>query len=100
MQRSLQVLMKMDQYDHGGNSSILHTWLSHSGDPDDIVHLPSSTYGIDANQTFEYVKEFFSILEILYVVRASSDTSACKSTSHTDVECFKLSRDANKFQTR
>lgn len=49
-----KVLSKMDQYDHGGNSSLLHTWLSHSGDPDDVIHLPSSSYGIDANETFDF----------------------------------------------
>lgn len=42
----------MDLYDDEGNSSFLHTWLSHSGDPDDVIHLPSSSHGIDANQTF------------------------------------------------
>ncbi|XP_065221551.1 CD109 antigen-like [Planococcus citri] len=49
-----RVLSKMNLYDHEGNSSFLHTWLSHSGDPDDIVHLPSSSHGIDANQTFTF----------------------------------------------
>lgn len=45
----------MDQYDSSGNKSLLHTWLSHAGDPDDVVHVASSSYGIDANQTFESV---------------------------------------------
>ncbi|KAK7573777.1 hypothetical protein V9T40_010968 [Parthenolecanium corni] len=49
-----RVLSKMDQYDSSGNKSLLHTWLSHAGDPDDVVHVASSSYGIDANQTFDF----------------------------------------------
>nr|XP_018913243.1 PREDICTED: CD109 antigen isoform X1 [Bemisia tabaci] len=49
-----KVLLKMDRFDEEGNGTFTHLFYSHEGDPDDIVHYPSSTYGIDANRTFEY----------------------------------------------
>lgn len=36
------------------NGTFQHTWRSHDGDPDESVYFPSSTFGIDANRTFEY----------------------------------------------
>ncbi|KAL3286714.1 hypothetical protein HHI36_001209 [Cryptolaemus montrouzieri] len=30
-----------------------HAWFSHEGSPDEIIYFPSSTYGIDANKTFQ-----------------------------------------------
>lgn len=50
-----RVLQKMDRFDEESNGTFAHQWLSRDGDQDDIVYFPSSTYGIDANRTFEYV---------------------------------------------
>lgn len=49
-----QVLKKMASFDENNNGTHSHTWFSHEGLPDELVHFPSSTYGIDANRTFEY----------------------------------------------
>jgi len=45
----------MERFDEDTNGTIMHTWLSHEGSPDEIVYFPSSTFGIDANRTFELV---------------------------------------------
>lgn len=43
----------MSRFDEDTNGTFIHTWTSHEGDPDQLVFFPSSTYGIDANRTFE-----------------------------------------------
>ncbi|GLH02408.1 CD109 antigen [Gryllus bimaculatus] len=50
-----KVLSKMSKFDEQTNGTFVHVWSSHEGDPDELVYFPSSTYGIDANRTFEYV---------------------------------------------
>lgn len=50
-----QVIEKMSTFDENTNGTYTHSWLSHEGLPDDTVYFPSSTFGIDANRTFEYV---------------------------------------------
>ncbi|KAK4884325.1 hypothetical protein RN001_000596 [Aquatica leii] len=50
-----KVLTKMASFDEQTNGTNKHTWISHEGNPDDLVYFPSSTFGIDANRTFEYV---------------------------------------------
>lgn len=45
----------MASFDEETNGTYSATWYSHEGDPEDFVYFPSSTYGIDANRTFEYV---------------------------------------------
>lgn len=49
------VISKMAHFDEETNSTHSHSWLSHSGDPNEIVYFPSSTYGVDVNRTFEYI---------------------------------------------
>ncbi|EFA07485.1 CD109 antigen [Tribolium castaneum] len=49
-----KVLTKMASFDENINGTHEHIWFSHDGNPDDLVYFPSSTYGIDANRTFEY----------------------------------------------
>ncbi|VVC38101.1 Hypothetical protein CINCED_3A025405 [Cinara cedri] len=49
-----KILTKMERFDEDTNGTIMHTWLSHEGSPDEIVYFPSSTFGIDANRTFEF----------------------------------------------
>ena len=44
----------MASFDEETNGTYSQTWYSHEGDPEDFVYFPSSTYGIDANRTFEY----------------------------------------------
>ncbi|XP_058448423.1 CD109 antigen [Malaya genurostris] len=48
------VITKMATYDEQTNGTLKKTWISHEGDPDELVYYPSSTFGIDANRTFEY----------------------------------------------
>lgn len=43
----------MSKFDEQTNGTHAHRYISHAGDPDEIVYFPSSTYGIDANRTFE-----------------------------------------------
>lgn len=48
-----RVISKMATFDE--NITLhSHSWFSHEGNPDDVMYFPSSTYGIDANKTFEY----------------------------------------------
>ncbi|XP_072379728.1 CD109 antigen [Diabrotica undecimpunctata] len=49
-----KVISKMSTFDEQTNGTHKHIWSSHEGFPDEIVHFPSSTFGIDANRTFEY----------------------------------------------
>lgn len=49
-----KVLKKMGTFDEETNGTFTHIWFSREGNADEIVHFPSSTYGIDANRTFEY----------------------------------------------
>lgn len=45
----------MSHFDEETNGTFLHSWRSHEGNPDENVYFPSSTFGVDANRTFEYV---------------------------------------------
>lgn len=49
------VISKMSVFGEETNGTHDHSWIFHNGDPDFIVHYPSSTFGIDVNRTFEYV---------------------------------------------
>lgn len=49
------IISKMSSFDEETNGTFSHRWYSHEGNPDELVYYPSSTYGIDANRTFEYV---------------------------------------------
>lgn len=44
----------MSNFDEQTNGTLTFNWLSHEGNPDELVYFPSSTFGIDANRTFEY----------------------------------------------
>ncbi|GAB0098879.1 macroglobulin complement-related [Sergentomyia squamirostris] len=48
------VITKMSTFDEQTNGTFKHRWYSHEGNPDELVYYPSSTFGIDANRTFEY----------------------------------------------
>ncbi|KAK0087516.1 hypothetical protein PV326_005160 [Microctonus aethiopoides] len=50
-----EVISKMAYFGEETNGTHSHSWLHHNGDPDDVIHMPSSTYGIDVNRTFEFV---------------------------------------------
>lgn len=55
----------MASFDEHTNGTLTHTWTSHEGNPDELVYFPSSTFGVDANRTFEYVGlVVFSDIEI------------------------------------
>ncbi|CAG9856305.1 unnamed protein product [Phyllotreta striolata] len=49
-----KVISKMSTFDEATNGTHKHLWFSHEGYPDEIVHFPSNTFGIDANRTFEF----------------------------------------------
>ncbi|XP_055639451.1 CD109 antigen isoform X2 [Toxorhynchites rutilus septentrionalis] len=49
------VITRMATFDEPTNGTFKQTWISHQGDPDELVYYPSSTFGIDANRTFAYV---------------------------------------------
>ncbi|XP_076278981.1 macroglobulin complement-related [Lasioglossum baleicum] len=49
------VITKMAHFDEDTNGTHSHVWLYHDGDPDEVVYYPSSTFGIDANRTFDYI---------------------------------------------
>ncbi|GBP50525.1 CD109 antigen [Eumeta japonica] len=44
----------MAHFDEETNGTFEYTWRSHLGLADELVYFPSSTFGIDANRTFEY----------------------------------------------
>lgn len=44
----------MSSFDEQTNGTYTKRWLSHQGSPDELVHFAASSYGIDANRTFEY----------------------------------------------
>lgn len=48
-----QVLSSMVTFDEDSNGTLIHKWISRDGLPDEVVYLPTHTYGIDANRTFE-----------------------------------------------
>lgn len=43
----------MGEFDEEVNSTFSHVWTSREGDPDHDIYFPSSTFGIDANRTFD-----------------------------------------------
>lgn len=49
-----KVISKMSTFDEQTNGTHKQTWYSHEGNPDELVYYPSSSFGIDANRTFEY----------------------------------------------
>lgn len=49
-----KVISKMSSFDEQTNGTHKHLWLSHEGDPDELVYFASNTFGIDANRTFDY----------------------------------------------
>lgn len=49
-----KVITKMSTFDEQTNGTHKQTWYSHEGNPDELVYLPSASFGIDANRTFEY----------------------------------------------
>lgn len=49
------VISKMATFDaETSNGTLEHIWFSHEGNPDELLYFPASSYGIDANRTFEY----------------------------------------------
>ncbi|XP_022237429.1 CD109 antigen-like [Limulus polyphemus] len=48
------MLYKMTTFDDSANGTFMHVFRSREGKPDEILHFPSSTYGIDAKRTFQY----------------------------------------------
>lgn len=49
------IISQMSKFDEETNGTFAHRWYSHEGNPDELLYYPSSTFGIDANRTFEYV---------------------------------------------
>ena len=44
----------MTSFDESLNGTFRHYWTSREGDAETVVSYPASTFGIDANRTFEY----------------------------------------------
>ncbi|XP_020798964.1 CD109 antigen [Drosophila serrata] len=49
-----KIITKMSNFDEQTNGTYKHIWYSHEGNPDELVYFPASSFGIDANRTFEY----------------------------------------------
>ncbi|XP_005178924.2 CD109 antigen [Musca domestica] len=49
-----KVITKMSTFDEQTNGTYRQIWHSHAGNPDELVYYPASSFGIDANRTFEY----------------------------------------------
>ncbi|XP_034475080.1 CD109 antigen [Drosophila innubila] len=49
-----KIITKMSNFDEQTNGTYKHIWYSHEGNPDQLVYFPASSFGIDANRTFEY----------------------------------------------
>ncbi|XP_035217287.1 CD109 antigen-like isoform X3 [Stegodyphus dumicola] len=49
-----EVLEKMNTFDENRNSTLTFSWKSRGGSSNQFVHFPSSSYGIDASQIFQF----------------------------------------------
>ncbi|XP_002065192.4 CD109 antigen [Drosophila willistoni] len=49
-----KIITKMSNFDEQTNGTYKHIWYSHEGNPDELVYFPASSFGVDANRTFEY----------------------------------------------
>lgn len=49
-----KIITKMSTFDENTNGTYKHIWHFHEGTPDELVYYPASSFGIDANRTFEY----------------------------------------------
>ncbi|XP_046661974.1 CD109 antigen isoform X3 [Homalodisca vitripennis] len=70
-----RVLNRMARFDEETNGTFTQMWFSREGMADDIVYFPSSTYGIDANRTFEY-----SGLVVFSDIEVSHRMNLCNAT--------------------
>ncbi|XP_013776899.1 CD109 antigen-like isoform X2 [Limulus polyphemus] len=50
------VMYKMNTFDEAANGTLTHIWHSREGHSDSVFYFPSSSYGIDANRTFEFAR--------------------------------------------
>ncbi|KAL0820116.1 hypothetical protein ABMA28_006056 [Loxostege sticticalis] len=71
-----KVISKMAHFDESTNGTFAYTWRSHFGDADELVYFPASTFGVDANRTFEYAG-----LIVFSDVVVPRRPSACNSTA-------------------
>ncbi|XP_060805697.1 CD109 antigen isoform X2 [Amyelois transitella] len=71
-----KLISKMSYFDEATNGTFAYTWRTHAGDADELVYFPSSTYGIDANRTFEYAG-----LVVFSDVEVSRRPSNCNATA-------------------
>lgn len=49
-----KIISAMATFDEQTNGTLKHVFHSHEGTPDELIFYPASTFGIDANRTFEY----------------------------------------------
>ncbi|KOB65177.1 Uncharacterized protein OBRU01_19154, partial [Operophtera brumata] len=74
-------------YAKATNGTFAYTWRSHFGDADDLVYFPSSTFGIDANRTFDLCNSSLGLGECLeggcYPLSKKCD-GAYDCSDHTD----------------
>ncbi|CAG5055792.1 unnamed protein product [Parnassius apollo] len=86
-----KVISKMSHFDEATNGTFSYTFRSHFGDPDELVYFPSSSFGIDANRTFEYAGlVVFSDVELTR--RPGSCAAAQGLAECLDGGCFPLDK--------
>ncbi|XP_037873449.1 CD109 antigen [Bombyx mori] len=86
-----KVISKMSYFDESTNGTFAYTWRSHFGDADELVYFPSSSFGIDANRTFE-----FAGLAVLSDVAVTRRRGACNASlglaECLDGACYPLAK--------
>ncbi|RZF41336.1 hypothetical protein LSTR_LSTR000050 [Laodelphax striatellus] len=70
-----KVIQNMATYGEDTNGTFIHQWFSREGNAEDIVHFPSSTFGIDANRTF-----LFASLVVFTDVEVTRRINVCNIT--------------------
>ncbi|XP_049876767.1 CD109 antigen [Pectinophora gossypiella] len=86
-----KVISKMAHFDESTNGTFAYTWRSHFGDADDLVYFPSSTYGIDANRTFEYAG-LVVFSDVMVTRRYSSCNASLGLGECLDGNCYPLNK--------
>lgn len=86
-----KVISKMSSFDEQTNGTLKHLWLSHEGEPDELVYFASNTFGIDANRTFDFAGLIvFSDFE---VPRRPSYCNATQGAGEClNGQCYRLSK--------
>lgn len=86
----------MGSFDDENNGTFSHTWVSHEGLPDELVYFPSSTFGIDANRTFEYAG--LVVFTDIVIPRRPSNCNATQGFGEClSGKCYRLDKRCDGF---